>query len=111
MRFRSIRFLGVLLTAAASLSACGIVDSGDCVEVGGELDPRAPGYIVMYDEGVPAQPTTDQLAERYDFTPTHIYTDIPTDGFAAELADAAVRGLRCESVVRSITHDGVATGD
>jgi hypothetical protein len=96
------------LLATLPLASCGLpfgFDDDACVEVQGTFDTRAPGYIVAFDAGVPAQETTNVLAARYGFTPAYVYASPP--GFAAQLTDAALAGLRCESVVKAIEHDAV----
>lgn len=72
----------------------------------GQKHPQAPGYIVVYEQGTPAESTTQQLAQKYGFTPKHIYAHA-LSGFSATLTDNALAGLRCESVVNYVEHDGV----
>ena len=108
-----IRRLSVLAAVAAllPLASCraplGLADDG-CVKVQGTFDPRAPGYIVLYKEGVPVQATTAELAAKYGFTPKYVW-EAALQGFAAPLSDAAVQGLRCESVIKHIEHDQIVT--
>ena len=71
----------------------------------GQKNPQAPGYIVVYEQNTPAESTTQQLAEKYSFTPKHIYHAL--SGFSATLTDDALAGLRCESVVKYVEHDSV----
>jgi len=74
----------------------------------GSHNPAAPGYIVVYHEGIPVEVTTEQLAEKHGFTARHIYT-LVLNGFAAELSAPALMALRCEPVVHHIGHDGVVS--
>lgn len=74
-----------------------------CVEVRGRFDPAAPGFIVSYHNGVDPVATTARLATKYAFTAKHVYAVLP--GFAAELSDRAVVGIRCEPEVAAIEHD------
>jgi hypothetical protein len=109
IRIRRLPVVAGLIAAALPLASCrGILDD-TCVEVQGTFDPRAPGYIVGYEAGVPVQATTSALAAKYGFTPTYVW-DTGAPGFAAPLTDAAVEGLRCESAVKRIEHDGVTGG-
>jgi len=78
-----------------------------CVQVSGNFDPRAPGFIVDYKSAVDPLATTTRLEMKYGFSATHVYTALP--GFAARLSNAALSGVRCESVVAAISHDGIAT--
>ncbi len=78
-----------------------------CVEVKGTFNPSAPGFIVSYQSGVDPIATTAELSAKYAFSARHVYTALP--GFAAELSSAALAGVRCESVVASISYDGIAT--
>jgi hypothetical protein len=98
------------LIATLPLASCRLpFGSGDdgCVEVQGTFDARAPGYIVGFRSGVPVRETTDALAAKYGFTPTYVYEG-PPRGFAAQVSDATLDGLRCEPVVKVIEHNGLA---
>lgn len=55
----------------------------------------APGWIVVYDEGVDSPSTTAALAAKYGFTPKNVYAI----GFHAELTQATIAALRCETPV------------
>jgi hypothetical protein len=77
----------------------------DCVEVTGTFEPAAPGFIVFYHSGVDPVSTTAQLEAKYGFSASIVYDAL--SGFAAELSPAALSGVRCEPVVRSIGHDGL----
>jgi hypothetical protein len=108
---RSLRPLSAsaVLLATLPLASCRLpfgLGDDSCVEVQGTFDSRAPGYIVGFKSGVPVRETTDALAAKYGFTPKFVYEG-PPRGFAAQVSDAALQGLRCESVVRVIEHDGV----
>src|SRR5215217_3347484 len=104
-RIRRLPALAGLIAAALPLASCSGILDHTCVEVQGTFDARAPDYIVAYEAGVPAQATTSALAAKYGFTPKYVWDTVP--GFAAPLTDAAVEGLRCESVVKRIEHDAV----
>ena len=107
---RNLRLFPILaIVAAAPLASCGsAISDVFCVDVEGTADLRAPGFIVAYREGVPVEPTTTRLAEKYHFTPRSTFEFLP--GFSAELSDSAIDGLRCESVVRRIEHNALAGG-
>lgn len=101
----------LLLLAALTLTACGdqtVTGPGrlcaNPAPLRGQANPRAPGYIVVYQDGTPASETTEQLARKYGFAPRHVYTVFP--GFAADLTTDALAGVRCESVVRYVEHNG-----
>jgi hypothetical protein len=108
---KKIRLLQLLavLAAATPLAACGDILRSSCVPVEGTANPAAPRIVVTYRSGVPAEPTTTNLAAKYGFTPAHVY-ESPA-GFATEVSQSALVGLQCESVVESIEHDVlVSTG-
>jgi hypothetical protein len=93
-------------STAPSLPASLVPPSG-CVEVKGSFNPAAPGFIVSYRSGVDPIPTTAELEAKYAFSAKHVYTALP--GFAAQLSNTALAGVRCESVVASMSYDGVGT--
>ena len=74
----------------------------------GEYDPAAPGYIVVFRDGVSGRAETARLASRYGFEPVHVY-EFALSGFSADLPARTLLALRCESTVRYIEHDGIAT--
>lgn len=64
------------------------------------LAPRpADGWIVSYNDGVDAAATTAALAAKYGFTPSPVGV---VGGFAAELTQAMIAGLRCEPSVKFV---------
>jgi hypothetical protein len=99
----SVFAIGVLVSACQSTTE----PTGACVAVQGQLDPRAPGFIIEYKPGTDPVATTATLSAKYFFSAKHLYTAPP--GFAAELSAAAVKGLQCEPAVKLIEHDGIAT--
>jgi hypothetical protein len=72
----------------------------------GKFDPRAPGYIVVYNDGVDARLETARLAAAYGFVPTHVF-EFAIRGFGAELTPEVVAGLRCEATIHIVEHDAV----
>lgn len=78
-----------------------------CVEVKGNFVPAAPGFIVSYKSGVDPVTTTALLETKYAFSASHVYTALP--GFAAQLSNAALSGVRCEPSVAAISRDGIGT--
>jgi hypothetical protein len=80
----------------------------DSVPLLGTYDPRAPGYIVRFQDSVDAVTEAARLAERYGFVTTFVYK-VAIKGFAAPLSPATVAVLRCEPKVTSVSHDAVAT--
>jgi hypothetical protein len=103
-----MRLVMSVLVGIVAVSACSGTTSPpklDCVEVRGQLDPRAPGFIIEYKTGVDPVSTTAALSAKYSFTPTHVYTALP--GFAAQLSTQAVSGLTCEPVVAAIEYDAM----
>ena len=101
------RVMSVLVLGLSILVATGCQQSTDPVDVTGTFDPAAPGFIVRYHSGVDPVATTAQLEKKYAFSASHVYTALP--GFSAQLSAAALSGIRFESTVSSIAHDGVAT--
>jgi hypothetical protein len=105
------RVMSVLVLSLLTLIAMGCQRStaplNGCVEVTGTFNPAAPGFIVSYQSGVDPVTTTARLETKYTFSASHVYTALP--GFSAQLSTAALSGIRCESTVSAITHDGVGT--
>lgn len=103
--------LPLLLAAACRALPVAAGDVVACLRpapLEGRPDPRAPGYVVRYHDGVDAAAETSRLAQRHGFRPDVVYRTLP--GFAAELSAAALAGVRCEASVKRVAHDGVATG-
>jgi hypothetical protein len=73
----------------------------------GRFDPRAPQFIVVFDQGIESSEETPRLAERYGFTPRFVYTHA-LEGFSAVLEPEMVAGIRCEPSVKYVEYDGVA---
>ena len=96
-----------LMTLASSGCHQITTSPNDCVQVQGPFVPAAPGFIVLYKSGADPVATTSRLEAKYAFSASHVYTALP--GFAAQLSDAALAGVRCESVVAAVSHDGVGT--
>jgi inhibitor of cysteine peptidase len=77
--------------------------------INGQADPRAPGYIVLFENNVDAKAEVARLEKLYGFQNKYVY-DMPTfKGFSAVMSNEAVESLRWEPSVRSIEHDGVAS--
>jgi len=64
----------------------------------GQFDPRAPGFIVVFDSGVDASAEALRLGGLYGFTPHHVFTHA-LQGFSAELTPATLAAIRCETSV------------
>jgi hypothetical protein len=67
----------------------------------------APGYIVVFDEGLNVEAVTADLAARHHFTPIYVYAAISL-GFYAELTPAQLAALRCEPAVQYIEQNAWA---
>lgn len=103
-----IDVVGMTLVLAMS-SSC--VSTPDLVEpscsmpapLDGTFDRRAPGYIVMFADGVSdAAAVTRELARKHGFTPESIFRSIK--GFAVEvIRPTALANLRCESTIKGIS--------
>jgi hypothetical protein len=111
---RSVAFLFPLLTAGTGFTDP-LPDDGPaertCLQPAplyGSFDPAAPGFIVVFRDGVPAAAEAARLSARYCFQPKHVY-QFALLGFSAELEPAALASIRCEASVRYVEHDGVAT--
>jgi hypothetical protein len=78
-----------------------------CVEVQGTFNPAAPGVIVMYKGGTDPVATTRRLETKYEFSANYVYTSL--GGFAAELSNAALLGVRCEPAVATVSYDAVGS--
>lgn len=67
----------------------------------------APGWIVVYQDGVNVVDETARLAARHGFTPGHVY-DTVLFGFAAILTPQQIAALRCEASLKSIHQNAYA---
>jgi hypothetical protein len=77
------------------------------ITITGRADPRAPGYIVLFDGTVDAKAEVARLEKLYNFKARYTYDMGPGfKGFAATLSADAVEKLRWEPTVKSIEHDG-----
>lgn len=76
--------------------------------LGGEFDPRAPHFIVVYKDGIESSDETPRLAERYGFTPRFVYT-YALEGFSAALEPEVLAAIRCEPSVQYVEYDGFVT--
>lgn len=104
-RKMSVLALGVM-TLGSMACQRSTAPSG-CVDVQGTFNPAAPAFIVSYQSGVDPIATTAELEAKYGFSARHVYTVLP--GFAAQLSNTALAGVRCEPVVASMSYDGVGT--
>ena len=102
-----MRLLMSVFAIGIAVSACHSTTepAGACVAVQGQLDPRAPLFIIEYTKGTDPLATTAMLSAKYSFAAKILYTAPP--GFAAELSAAAVKGLQCEPSVVLIEHDSI----
>jgi len=72
----------------------------------GAYDPRAPGYLVIFHDGVDAQATADELAAQYGFTVERVWTAALLGFSTPDATPEAVAGLRCEPTVKLVEHNG-----
>jgi hypothetical protein len=72
----------------------------------GTPDPPAPGYIVMFKDGIDGRQEAERLAEHYNFELRHIY-EFGQTGFSAEMPPEVVAALRCEPSVKYVEHNQV----
>ncbi|MGH7652785.1 MAG: hypothetical protein ACREMS_13240, partial [Gemmatimonadaceae bacterium] len=115
MRLFKFVLIGVALAACSSPTAPAkipdlvkrLVPKAVCMPIGGTFDSRAPAFIIEYKAGVDPVAKTAELANRFDFTPLHVYTAV--GGFAAELSDNALVGVSCDASVAFIEHDGIGS--
>lgn len=105
MRLVRLVLAGIALTACSSPTAPGQI-KGACIPIAGRFDARAPGYIIEYKNGVDPVAKTAELAAKFMFTPTHVYTAL--GGFSAQLNERAVVGVSCDASVAAIEHDAEA---
>jgi hypothetical protein len=78
------------------LVGCGKSSSDLCsnpTPVLGTFAPAAPGYLILYQDGVDAQTETSRLAALYGFQPTSVWS---FGGFAATFSGNVLEHLRCE---------------
>jgi hypothetical protein len=109
------------LAAALLFGSCGrtgvapVLPCPDPAPLLGVHSPAAPGYVVVFHEGLDPQPLSWHLATKYQFSPISVF-DL---GFYAEFPDETLAAVRCEQVVRYVEHMvpaaplpvGVSTGD
>ena len=77
----------------------------------GAFDARAPGYIVVLNDGSAVDATTDRLAASYHFTTRFRYYSA-LHGFATlDATPEAIAALRCDAAVRSVEHNGNVRAD
>ena len=105
-RVMSVLVLGLMTVSGAGCQRSTAPLDG-CVDVKGDFNPAAPGFIVSYQSGVDPVATTARLETKYAFSANYVYTGLP--GFAAQLSNSALSGIRCERVVASVSHDGIGT--
>ena len=106
MRLTGLHFLVFLVACDANRAIAPVPPTVEIVQppcespaaLLGEFDPAAPGYIVVYREGVDAAGETDRLAMKYGFQPRFVYTHV-LGGFSAELTPQTVAAVRCEATV------------
>ena len=96
-------------TAPAPATATAPAKRAVPVTIEGKADPRAPGYIVLFDEKVDAPVELARREKLYNFKSTHVYNMGTFKGFAAVIPAEAVEKLRWEPSIKSIEHDGVAS--
>jgi hypothetical protein len=66
----------------------------------------APGYIVLFKDGVDAVTETQRLAQLYGFTPTSVYAAL--GGFFVEsMEEVQLDAIRCESTVKAVGYNSV----
>ncbi len=106
MRLVKFVVVGSVLAACGAPTAPGKV-KGVCIPIAGQFDARAPGYLIGYVKGVDPVAKTAELAAKFMFTPTYVYT--APGGFGAQLSDRALVGVSCDASVALIEHDAVAT--
>jgi hypothetical protein len=102
---RRIR-IGIAAGCTLVIAACGgevtaaVAPCDEPVPLHGTRSPAAPGYVVVFQEGVDPHPTAWELAQRHGFSPDAVFAL----GFYADFPDATLQALRCEPVVRYIEH-------
>ena len=94
--------------AAAAPAAAPVGKRAKPVAVGGKADPRATGYIVLFENNVDAAAEVARLEKELGFKHTYVYSMPTFKGFAGNIPAEALEKLRWEPIVKSIEHDGVA---
>jgi inhibitor of cysteine peptidase len=78
--------------------------------IGGKADPRAPNFIVLFENNVAdAKAEVTRLEKALGFKNKYVYDMPGFKGFAAALTNEAVEKLRWDPNIKSIEHDGVAS--
>jgi hypothetical protein len=67
------------------------------------LQDRIPGYVFKYRAGTDPNVVTAELAAKYDFIPTFVYSITP--GFAAVVSEQALAAIRCDGRVEFVEYD------
>lgn len=112
VRIRAMLGGTAMVVGAIALAGCDNPTSPDhpnCLRPApllGSYDPAAPGFIVVYRNGVDAVAETKVLAAKYQFTPTSVWT-AALQGFAAEMSPQAVAAVRCEPSVLDVEHNAL----
>lgn len=92
------RLLSCLLLLVAIAGCNDGFEPDSCLAVAEGWVPSRPEYIVMFKEGVPAQPTTNDLVTKYNLELRIQFAG--DNGFSATVPTfAAFEGLRCEPIV------------
>jgi hypothetical protein len=74
----------------------------------GEPDANAPGYIVVFEEGVDSSDEAARLADEYPIEVTSVY-EFALLGFHGLMSEETVQQLRCEPTIAHISHN--SSGD
>lgn len=80
----------------------------DPAPLGGEPDETAPGYIVVFVDGVDSSDEAERLADEYVIEVTSVY-DVALSGFHGLMSEETMQLLRCEPTILRIDHN--APGD
>lgn len=101
-----------MTTLAVALITLGGCDDSDAepeamcempAPLNGEYDPRAPNYIVGYEDGIDAEAETERLAAKYEFEPESVSERY----FVVEVSigEEVREALRCEPSVEYVEYE------
>ncbi len=111
MRTRKNLFNFLILSLLISILSCDdkpiTPDISYCknpVDLNGQFDPKAPGYIVVFNDNIDAKEEVERLKSIYALQVSHIY-DSALNGFSASMSDDTREKLRCEKTIKYIQYD------
>ena len=106
---------GILSVVISLAIAAGCHDStsqgnGYCefpIEVSGEFDPRAPGFVILFFEEIDLDSELMRFVQVYENLEVGSVFD-SLNGFFALMDDDTLERIRCEPAIETISRDAIA---